>query len=116
MLFSNRETVEFRMLQGTINKTKGINWFFICLAILKYTDKNSTKILTDLRHENTLREVLSVYPETSNLQLSEYLYKYYINRVTYHENRAKNGDLLSEREYKDEKNFTFTSNGITDIY
>lgn len=116
MLFSNRETVEFRMLQGTVNKTKGINWFFICLAILKYADKNSTKILTDLYKENTLKEVLSVYPESSGFQLSEYLYSYYVNRVSYHENRIKNGDLLSEREYTDEKNFRFTAAGVTDIY
>lgn len=116
MIFSNRETVEFRMLQGTINKTKGLNWFFICLAILKYADKNSTRILTDLYKENTLKEVLSIYPESSNFQLSEYLYAYYINRVSYHENRIKNGDLLSEREYTDEKDFRFTAMGITDIY
>lgn len=115
MIFSDRKTIEFRLSHAVLNSTKGINWFFICLALIKFADKNSSKILTDPSFSYTLKDVFDVYPNGSLFPMSDYLYAYFQNRKQYHANCKSNGDAMSRNECR-EINYTFTHSGITELY
>lgn len=116
MLFSKRETLEFRMAQGTVNRTKAINWFFICLAIIKFVNIHGARLLTDHTFTYSLKDVIYIYPQNSNFLISDYLWEYYLNRVEFHQKCIDNQDFLSDLEYIKEKDFTFTAFGITHLY
>jgi len=116
MMFSQRRTIEMRLHHGTTNKTKALNWFFICLATIKFAEKYSTKILTDQWFEYDLKSILhDIYPNTSTRPIADYLGAYIDNRRKFHEDCFNLGDKLSKAEYSKEQNFTFTHSGLTHI-
>lgn len=108
-IFSNRNTVEFRLHTPTTNVQKMINWLFICNAIVRYANLNSSKILLN-KTKITLNDVLSYYDifgERGKF-LSAYLKAYVDERKRMILSDIKNGDKISEWDVKNDKNYVFT--------
>lgn len=78
MFLSNRNTLEFRLAHSTLSPVKNLNWFFICVAMVKYCEKNTFRILK--ADAITLNEILDVFNDT---QVSSYLKAYVKERTNY---------------------------------
>lgn len=114
LFVSNRQTYEFRAHHAVLSSTKAINWLFICIAIIRYTEKNSSRILVN-RSKISLKEVLNYYGEnfksTYAEKVSEYLIDYVDNRTNYFKNKTLLGDKLVEEDFTNELDYSF-DNGI----
>ena len=84
-LFEKKETLEFRLHSGTVNKYKAIYWTIICLSFVRYVENNidkilerKSKILLDDIIEETLFDILD--KETALKTIT--LLKDYINKRT----------------------------------
>ena len=117
MFFSNRQTIEFRLHSATLNPTKALNWFFICLAQIKFVEKHSNKILTDRTFKYDMESVLKdVYPDNSLNPMASYLHAYILNRKEFHSKCKEKQDWLSRAEEKeDEKGFSFLYQGKNSV-
>jgi hypothetical protein len=119
MFLSDRQTVEMRSHQAVLSPDKAINWLFICIAIVRYAEQNSSKIISDSSKKITLEEVLMYYGNTFKTpyakSVSKYLIAYYNNRVRCFSKLLNNGDTLAEADYL-EKDFSFSHDGLNGLY
>lgn len=117
VIFSERNTVEFRLHTPTTNAQKMTNWLFICNAILKYAMNNSNKILLS-GERITMDDILSYYIKfgTRGENLSEYLKAYIQSRKDSFLKDYKKGDIVSEWDYKQDDEYIFTHNNITNLF
>lgn len=117
MIFSERETAEFRLHTATTNKTKMVAWLFICNAIVKYAEKHMREILEGegkISFTQVLNYYVDEFPRSSTARmLSKYLIGYYENRCNTFARDLENGDKLSEHDIKDDKTFNFALDGVT---
>lgn len=116
MFFGHRHTVEARLHSGTTNAHKMINWLFICVAIIKYAQHNSKELITSDRIIS-IKEVLDIfhviYPLDSKARfLSEYLYKYFIQRRDRCKKDLDREDYVSEWDIRDDKKYEFEYQGV----
>lgn len=117
MLFSNRNTVEFRLSTSTTNFTKASNWFMMCLAIVKYATKYSNRILLEPERAITLREILNVLPNMSEKPVADYLYEFYKSRCALQEKAFSRGDSISDFErIEDKNNYEFEAFSIKTLF
>jgi hypothetical protein len=119
MFLSDRQTVEFRAHHAILSPDKAINWLFICVAIVRYAEQNSSKLVSDPDKRISLEEVLMYYGNTFKTEyaksVSKYLIGYYNNRVQYFDKLHKNGDNIAEDDYL-EKDFSFSHEGMKGLY
>lgn len=118
MFISNRDTIEFRAHHSVLNDVKAINWLFICAAIIKYSENNSSKIINS-SSTIKLEDVLDYYGDTFKTtyakNVSNYLKEYVKHRTAFFKSKTDDGDKIVESDYT-EKNYTFDSNGLNCIY
>jgi hypothetical protein len=117
-IFSERNTAEFRLHTPTTNSQKVINWLFICNAIVKYADTHCNRILTS-KGGISLKEVLSYYSDNFGKKgefLSEYLLAYIEERKAKFFRDYQKGDFISAWEMKEDRDYTFTYKGVTDLF
>lgn len=115
MIFSERETAEFRLHTATTNSAKMINWLFICNAIVRYAENNVQKILSDSKIK--LSDVLDYYADhfkgnESAEFLSEYLKAYYKERCKVFKKDMESGDKVSNHDITNDKDFKFSYKGV----
>lgn len=116
-IFSDRNTVEFRLHNGTTNPQKVITWLFICNAIIKTATLKAGQIITGKTF--TLNDVLEYYLTTktqSGREMYEYLFAYVAKRKEYFANDYKNGDVMSLRELDEDKNFKYNINEVSQMF
>lgn len=113
VIFSERNTIEFRLHTPTTNSQKMTNWLFICNAILKYAMANMRKILTS-DDEITLSEIMSYYSTfgKNGQFLAEYLNAYIEERKEKFRNDYIKGDAISTWDFEDDHNYKFIYNNI----
>lgn len=111
-IFSERNTIEFRLHTPTTNSQKIHAWLFICNAILKYAMNNERNILLSDK-EISLNEVLDYYRSFGKQGefLSNYLKAYVDDRKTKFTRDYVKGDMVSAWEYKDDSSFDFSFGG-----
>ncbi len=116
-IFSERNTVEFRLHGPTTNSQKMINWLFICNAILKYANTHSHKILLS-NTEITLSEILGYYTQfgSNGKFLSEYLIAYIDSRKEAFLRDYNRGDLTSHWDYEKDSDYSFTYQNVTHLF
>jgi len=120
MIFSERGTAESRLSSATLNPQKMINWLFMCLAIIKYTEYNQQKIITS-PEKITFTGVLNHYREffkgdkTASF-LSEYLIAYYEEKCRIFARDFKEGDYVSNHDLTKDKKYSFTYKGVTRLF
>lgn len=118
LVFSKRNTVEFRIHQGTTNAQKVISWLFICNAIIKTAILESSKILRG--EEITIHDVLNYYAKfyknTTGNAISMYLTDYYNSRVTDFYNLTEAGDYLGVKEVREDKEFFFEHSSFATMF
>lgn len=117
MIFSERETAEFRLHTATTNKVKMTAWLFICNAILKFAENNIERILGE-DGKIPFSEVLGYYgehfPKNKEAKfLSAYLQAYYDARCKQFAKDLEKEDKISEHDIKNDKKFTFAYDGVT---
>jgi len=117
MIFSERETAEFRLHTATTNKVKMISWLLICNAIVKYAEKHMKEILSE-ENNISLSTILNYYAEefsrTPGAKLiSKYLIAYYEDRCAVFAKDFEKGDKLSEWDITDDKTFNFIFEDMT---
>ena len=120
MIFSERNTVEFRLHTPTTNPQKMINWLFICNAIVKYAETNSKEILTTKR-QITLKDVLSYYTTAfKNDKNAEFLVEYLMAYISERQKRFQKdydrGDYVSQWEMDEDKSYRFSYGGVTNLF
>ena len=108
MFLSKRNTIEFRLHHSVISPIKNINWFFICVAIIKYAEKNSFKILNSDRI--SLNEIINVFEDK---EIANYLNAYIDNRKDYFGSCDQEDDCHLDAN---EKDFQFKFGNIDSIY
>lgn len=111
--------VEFRLHSGTVNKYKAMVWIFICSNIIKFVEKNATRILTG-RDKITLEDVLmeTMISENNPTPEETFIYNYIINYIAA---RTSQNMLMVVRpqndvfgtEFINDRQFTFAIDGIT---
>ena len=115
-IFSSKQTVEFRLHTASNNKTKVMNWLFICAAILKFAKKHQKEILSHTKFN--LENVLNVYGEKmgqDGMAMSDYLIKYFKDRKSYFIQCAKNGDPFGG-DLENDATYKFESKTKIDRY
>jgi hypothetical protein len=119
IIFSQRNTIEFRPHHGTLNSQKVINWLFIVNAIVKYASLNSKNIITTGK-KISLSQVLSYYADyfktPKAVFLSEYLKGYVEDRKKLFKADLANGDKLSQHEITNDLKYVYNFNGITNLF
>lgn len=110
-IFTDRNTVEFRCFQNTTNPHKMVNWLFLCAAIVKYAERNVSKILTK-DEPITLKEVMDIYkvlnPTNKDaIFVSDYLNAYIEDRKEYFMSLIENNDYEAQDDTKHDKEFEF---------
>ena len=118
VLFSKRNTVEFRIHQGTSNPQKIVSWLFLCNAIVKSAMFYSNKIL---RNENvTLDDVFNYYANRfktpAAYSISNYLRDYYISRVNLFNDLYEKKDYLGMSELQEDKEFKFDYSVFSNMF
>jgi hypothetical protein len=119
MFFSNRETIEFRLHQNTVNGQKMINWLFMCNAIVHYAERHAAEILSSdkpISFENVLSYYEDVFKTETAQFLSRYLIAYFRDRKAYFQADFKRDDYLSEKETKDDPTYTFEFKGVGELF
>lgn len=118
IIFSERNTVEFRIHQGTLNAQKVVTWLFICNAIVKTAMYESAKILRG--EQVTLEDVLNYYGKfyknVTGGSISTYLVEYYRNRVAEFQNLKESGDVMGVKEVMDDSKFFFNHSSFVQIF
>lgn len=116
-IFSERNTLEFRLHGPTTNQQKVVNWLFICNAILKYTHSHQSKILSS-NCTITLNEILDYYERFGNdgKFLSEYLKAYVSSRKDMFLNDYKNNDHISYWDIDGDKDYEFIYKNIKNLF
>lgn len=117
MIFSERETAEFRLHTATTNKVKMTAWLFICNAIIKFAEHNVERIISE-DGKIPFEEVLNFYAthhsnDKNAVFLSEYLNAYYVSRCKVFAKDLEKKDKLSEHDIRNDKKFSFEYQGIT---
>jgi hypothetical protein len=119
VLFSKRNTYEFRIHENTTNSQKVINWLFITNAIIRYAIANSKELIYS-SEKISLSDVLNYYKNEYKNQygsfLSEYLIEYMKVRKDYFEKDALLMDFRSDKWSNDDKNFQFSYKGVTNLF
>lgn len=115
MVFSPRNTVEFRLHTPTLNGHKIINWLFMCNAIVRFAEKYPKRCIS--AKKVTFEDVLRYYAEISNgapyaTALSENLIAYYQNRCELFAKDYKNGDFISPHDITSDNAFSFNALSI----
>lgn len=117
-IFSKRNTVEFRIHQGTLNPQKVVTWLFICNAIIKTAMYESHKILKG--EKITLEDVLNYYGKfyknVTGMSISTYLVEYYKGRAAEFAELRENGDVLGIKEVNQDKSFFFEHSSFVQIF
>lgn len=116
-IFSNRNTLEFRLHTPTTNSQKMINWLFICLAIIRYANSHSREILLS-RNGITLNEIMDYYKQFGHRGefLSRYLMAYINERKERFSKDFENGDRLSAWDMTEDKNYTFKYEAVSHLF
>lgn len=119
MLFSERLTVEHRLHESTTSSQKMVNWFFMSVAIIRYTETHIKDIL--LGKKVSFVDVLNYYKNVffkneRAIFLSEYLISYYNSRCLYFEKDLKNGDKVSQKWLDDDKNYEFSYGNVSYLF
>ena len=118
-IFSNRNTIEFRLHTPTQNAQKIINWLFIINAICRYASFHSKEILTSDKII-TFKQVLDYYKNTFSNEkatfLSDYLYAYFEERKELFRKDLEKNDKLSAWEMNNDKDYIFKFNGVTHLF
>lgn len=113
--FSDRGTLEHRLHPGTTNYQKVINWLFICVAIARYAQSHELEIITTSKKidmSNVLNYYRDAFPgDERAARLSDYLIKYFNQRVETFKNDFANGDYVSSHDIINDKTFSFTPDG-----
>lgn len=76
LIFTNKQTVEFRYHSGTLNKYKTLNWLLLCSAICLYAEDKMEEIF-DPKSKIYLSDILSYVYEDN---IANYLNNYYESR------------------------------------
>lgn len=116
-IFSDRNTVEFRLHTPTTNAQKIINWLFICNAIVRYANTHASEVL--LSHNGiTLNQILSYYNQfgSKGQFLVQYLNAYIKERKEAFYADYLKGDYLSEWEMKQDKDYVFTFENVNYLF
>ncbi len=116
LFFGHRHTAEMRLSSGTTNPHKMINWMFICLAIIKYSQKYSMEIITSDR-TISLKEILNIYPvlfplDKKAMSISKYLYEYFTQRKDRCKKDMEKGDKLSMWDIEEDRDYEFEYDGV----
>lgn len=116
MFFTHRHTVEARLHGPTTNRDKVINWFLICIAIIKYSKKYAREIITKDR-TISLKEVLEVYPtlfpgDPKAVFLSKYLHNYFLERQALCKRDLNKGDYVSMWDVDNDKTYSYKYLGV----
>jgi len=109
-IFSDRNTVEFRLHEGTMNFTKVFSWLLICNAIVKYSEKHKFEILKN-NSKISLFSIFDYYNSfgKEGVIVSDYLKEYYRERVVVFSQYAAKRDYVSSG-YIDSDNSYKTKN------
>lgn len=108
MFFGQRNTIEFRLHTPTFNSQKIINWLFICSAIIQYVEYNTERIIKGEKIK--LKDVFFIYEELyGDKELSEYLFQYYNERVSFFKELTKNEDYIPNKELTEDSMYHFDS-------
>lgn len=116
-IFSKRNTVEFRLHNGTTNAQKTITWLFICNAIVKTATLKAGQILTGKKF--TLNDVIEYYLSTkvrTGNEMYEYLSAFIAKRKDYFEKDYKRGDVMSLNELIEDKTFHYDINEVSQMF
>lgn len=117
-IFSNRNTVEFRLHTPTTNAQKIVNWVFICNAIVKYAMSHTRKILTT-RNTITVDDVLDYYKKGFGKKgdfLSDYLKAYVEERKAAFLADYAKGDKVSKWDIDTDAHYQFNYGGVTNLF
>lgn len=109
LIFSSRNTIEFRIHTPTLNGNKIINWIFMCAAIVRFAEKYPKRCISN---ENiSFIDVLNYYKEINS---SSYSLKLSTNLVSYYEERCKlfdadlrKGDFTSTHDITSDNMYSF---------
>lgn len=119
MFFSERRTMEFRLHHCTLNGQKMVNWLYICNAICQYAAQNTEAILSN-NNPISLNTILDYYGnnfKSSHAQfLSAYLKAYVADRKAYFARDKAEGDYISEKEMKNDKDYVFKYEGVSWLF
>lgn len=117
-IFSERNTVEFRLHTPTTNQQKMVNWLFICNAIVRYANTHSHKILLT-NDPITISDVLDHYSDNYGSRgnfLSQYLKAYVEERKNVFYEDFLKGDYVSTWDMNCDKDYVFNYNGVTHLF
>lgn len=118
VIFSKRNTVEFRIHHGTTNPQKMVTWLFICNAIVKTAMLRAADILKGKKI--TFDDVLDYYGNTFKTStgetMSNYLKEYVKSRKEYFKKDFDNGDYISEGDLKEDKYFHFHYPSVSEMF
>jgi hypothetical protein len=117
VIFSDRNTIEFRVHTPTTNAQKVFNWLFICNAIVRFAEENAEKIITTPR-KITLSEILRYYTRfgEKGQTLSEYLISYVRSRKEEFYRDYEKGDYVSKWDITEDKSYVFPFQGIENMF
>lgn len=112
LFFTHRHTLEARLSSATTNKDKAINWFLICVAIIRYSQKYSKELISNDR-TISLKEVLDVFPSIFKNDsrahfVSKYLYNYFLERQEMCKRDVEKGDYKSMWDIANDKKYVYS--------
>lgn len=112
LFFTHRHTLEARLSSATTNKHKAINWFLICAAIIRYSQRYAKDLISNDR-TISIKEVLDIYPtlfpnDSKATFVSKYLYNYFLERQERCKRDLNRGDVKSSWDIAEDKNYTYS--------
>lgn len=125
-MFSQKQTIEWRLHTPTFNHVKVSNWLFICAGIIQFAEQFTNEILKN-EVPFSLMHVLSCYSnnffksfyETEYSQnVAKYLQDYVEFRKIMMKKSFENKDFYAYDtiEFKKDSKFTFSSAGLNSLY
>jgi Putative amidoligase enzyme len=119
VIFSDRNTVEFRPHPGTLNPQKVVNWLFIVNALVKYASLHAGDIIKS-SSKISLSNVLDYYKDNYKTDraefLSEYLNAYCKERKNMFEKDFLKGDKISLYDIEKDFDYEFKYKGVTHLF